>query len=191
MTRVAVALAVLASTTAALDATSETFSTHVGGRWHTIVTFDASWCKACTAFAPILKEAIAELRRERTDVRAVRVDGEKEAALRTRFNILEAPGVLFMPAKQPAEPTFGAEFDQLLENVTLPSDLQSLTFASESGQSLENGTLPSSLQSLTFGVLFNQSLQNVTLPSSLQILTFGHSLTKVFRMSLCYAACRP
>ena len=70
--------------------------------------------------------------------------------------------------------TFGSDFDQSLEHVTLPSSLQTLTFGSDFDRSLKHVTLPSSLQTLTFGSDFDQSLEHVTLPSSLQTLTFGH-----------------
>ena len=41
-------------------------------------------------------------------------------------------------------------------------------------QSMENVTLPSSLQSITFGQKFNQSLESVKLPSGSQSITFGN-----------------
>eukprot|EP00434_Breviolum_minutum_P031277 symbB.v1.2.027658.t1/scaffold2852.1/size68900/5 len=74
--------------------------------------------------------------------------------------------------------TFYCEFNQRVENVTLPSSLQSLTFGDSFYQSLENMTLPGRLQSLTFGLCFNQSLENVTLPDSLQSLTFGDNFNQ-------------
>jgi hypothetical protein len=43
-----------------------------------------------------------------------------------------------------------------------------LTFGFEFNQSLEKVTMPSSLQTLTFGFEFNQSLEGVSLPSSLE-----------------------
>ena len=67
--------------------------------------------------------------------------------------------------------TFGSDFNQSLEKVTLPSSLQSLSFGNDFDQSLEQLTLPSSLQSLNFGRYFSQSLEGVILPSSLQ--SFG------------------
>jgi hypothetical protein len=42
-----------------------------------------------------------------------------------------------------------------------------LSFGDEFSQSLERVTLPCSLAMLTFGDEFNQSLERVTLPSSL------------------------
>ena len=69
--------------------------------------------------------------------------------------------------------TFGDKFNQSMDNTTLPSGLQSLTFGWDFNQSMDNMTLPSGLQSLTFGVGFNQSMDNTTLPSGLQSLTFG------------------
>ncbi len=41
-------------------------------------------------------------------------------------------------------------------------------------QSLEQVTLPSSLQSIAFGYGFNRSLEQATLPSSLQSIAFGY-----------------
>ena len=73
-----------------------------------------------------------------------------------------------------AKLTFGENFNQSLERVTLPSSLQSLSFCHDFNQSLERVILPSSLRSLSFGNVFNQSLEQVTLPSSLQSLTFGY-----------------
>jgi hypothetical protein len=72
-----------------------------------------------------------------------------------------------------------------LEDVTFPSNLQSLTFGFMFNQSLEGVTLPTSLRSLVFGEKFNQSLLEVTLPGGLQSLTLGrgflfmHSLKHV------------
>ncbi|CAK9043414.1 unnamed protein product [Durusdinium trenchii] len=80
--------------------------------------------------------------------------------------------------------TFGIDFNQSLEGVTLPSSLQTLTFGYAFNQSLEGVTLPSSLQTLTFGYAFNQSLEGVTLPSSLQTLTFGYAFNQSFNQSL-------
>ena len=69
--------------------------------------------------------------------------------------------------------TFGNEFNQSLEGVTLPSNLQTLTFGDDFNQSLERVTLPNSLHTLPFEN-WNQSLEGVTLPRSLQTLTFGY-----------------
>eukprot|EP00435_Cladocopium_sp_Y103_P050426 s1891_g15.t1 len=74
--------------------------------------------------------------------------------------------------------TFGKDFNQSLERLTLPSNLQNLTFGWHFNQSLERVTLPSNLRCLTFGYAFNQSLERVTLPSNLQSLTFGHSFNQ-------------
>ena len=52
--------------------------------------------------------------------------------------------------------TFGEKFDQSLEGVTLPVNLQTLTFGELFDQSLEGVTLPADLQTLTFGYNFNQ-----------------------------------
>ncbi|CAK9102992.1 unnamed protein product, partial [Durusdinium trenchii] len=74
--------------------------------------------------------------------------------------------------------TFGYEFNQSLEGVTLPSKLKSLTFGRQFNQSLKGVTLPSSLQTLTFGKNFNRSLEGITFPSSLQTLTFGEDYSQ-------------
>eukprot|EP00435_Cladocopium_sp_Y103_P061201 s312_g22.t2 len=76
--------------------------------------------------------------------------------------------------------SFGRDFNQSVERVTLPSSLQSLSFGDKFNQSLELVTFRSSLQSLSFGRHFNQRLERVTLPSSLQSLSFGD----MFRQSL-------
>ncbi|CAK9036038.1 Uncharacterized protein SCF082_LOCUS21552, partial [Durusdinium trenchii] len=52
-------------------------------------------------------------------------------------------------------------------HATVTDAIASLTFGHEFNQSLQDVTLPSSLQTLTFGRVFNQSLEGVTLPSSL------------------------
>ena len=72
----------------------------------------------------------------------------------------------------------GRSLDALpLETHLIWNTLQSLTFGNHHGpgvfQSMDNVALPSGLQSLTFGYGFNQSMDNVTLPSGLQSLTFG------------------
>ena len=67
---------------------------------------------------------------------------------------------------------FGFSFNQSLENVNLPNGLQRIELGSFN-QSLENVTLPSSLQTIEFGLGFNQSLENVNLPNGLQTIAFG------------------
>ena len=66
--------------------------------------------------------------------------------------------------------TFGYGFNQSMDNVTLPSGLQSLTFGNNFDQRMDKMTLSSGLQSLTFVGRFNQRMDNVTLPSALQII---------------------
>ncbi len=101
---------------AALDVDVSTFDSHVGGRFHTLVEFYAPWCEACSAFEPALKAAAATLKRERGDVRALlRVDGDAQAALRTRFKVVEAPGLLLFPAEQPASTETAIRYDGALE----------------------------------------------------------------------------
>ena len=77
-----------------------------------------------------------------------------------------------------AKLTFGENFNESLERVTLPSSLQRLSFGANFNQSLEQVTLPLSLQCLSFGREFNQSLERVTLPSSLQSLSFGYTFNQ-------------
>ena len=60
----------------------------------------------------------------------------------------------------------------MLDNVTWPAGLQSLTLGDRFDQNLDNVTWPASLQSLTFGEHFDQSLDNVTLPAGLENLAF-------------------
>ena len=69
-----------------------------------------------------------------------------------------ARGWLLGTCKLPVSLTLGGSFNQRLERVNLPSNLQSLTFGNVFDQSLEGVNLPSNLQSLTFGWHFNQSL---------------------------------
>ena len=65
---------------------------------------------------------------------------------------------------------FSTQFDQSMDNVALPSGVQSLTFGYGFNQSMDNVTLPSGLQSLTFGNGFNQSMDKVILPSGVQVI---------------------
>ena len=88
--------------------------------------------------------------------------------------------------------TFGDNFNQSLDGMTLPNSLQNLTFDGTTlpnslqnlifghafNLSLDGVTLPKSLQNLTFGRNFNQSLDGVTLPNSLQNLTFGFNFNQ-------------
>jgi len=69
--------------------------------------------------------------------------------------------------------TFGDGFDQNMEKVSLPAGLQSLTFGECFNQNMEKVSLPAGLQSLTFGWCFNQNMEKVSLPAGLQSLTFG------------------
>ena len=103
------------SLVAALDLDASNFDSHVGGQFHTLVEFYAPWCKACSAFAPVLKAVATTLRRERGDVHAVRVDGDAQASLRARFKVVEAPGLLLFPAGQPASAANAIRYDGDLE----------------------------------------------------------------------------
>jgi len=111
--------------------------------------------------------------------------GEREVALECVTQLEAATGgeyLHYLP-RSLAKLTFGENFNQSLERVTLPSSLQSLSFGWKFNQSLERVTLPSSLQSLSFGHDFNQSLERVTLPSSLQSLSFGVRSSKSLKSS--------
>ena len=77
--------------------------------------------------------------------------------------------------------------NESLEQVILPSSLQTLTFGGHFDQSRAQVTLLSSLLSLRFGkgmhifgTGFNQSLEQVTWPSSLQTLILGHEFNQSF-----------
>ena len=59
----------------------------------------------------------------------------------------------------------------------LPRSLESLTLG-RFNQGLERVSLPSNLQSLTFGDTFNKSLEGVTFPRSLKSLILGESLIR-------------
>ena len=61
----------------------------------------------------------------------------------------------------------------------MPSSLQSLSFGADFNQSLEQVTLPLSLQTSSFGGDFNQSLEQVTLPLSLQSFSACLASTRV------------
>ena len=75
--------------------------------------------------------------------------------------------------------TFGYDFNQRLDNTTLQPSLHSLTFVGYGfDQSLDNTTLPSGLLSLTFGYRFNQNLDNATLASGIQSLTFCYDFNQ-------------
>ena len=70
--------------------------------------------------------------------------------------------------------TFGLDFNNSLNGVSLPSRLERLTFGHNFRQSLDQIRWPPALQSLTFGIMFNRSLDQVNLPKTLQVLTFDH-----------------
>ncbi len=60
-----------------------------------------------------------------------------------------------------------------LENLRLPSSMQSLTLGVMSHVNLGNVMLLSSLLNLIVGVMFNQELEHVALPSDTQSLILG------------------
>ena len=83
-----------------------------------------------------------------------------------------------LAANKPSEASyktlnFGDKFNQNLNEVHLPSFLESLTFGNNFNQSLDLVTFPQ-LLSLTFGERFNQSLEHVALPRTLRSLKFGY-----------------
>ncbi|CAK9075643.1 unnamed protein product [Durusdinium trenchii] len=69
--------------------------------------------------------------------------------------------------------TFGHYFNQSLARVSWPNGLQTLNFGMDFNQRLEEVRWPSSLRSLKLGDCFNQSLLGVAWPSSLRQITFG------------------
>ena len=85
-----------------LSLTAATFDDHIGASCtrHTFVEFFAPWCDDCATFSPIVHGAVAELAKQWPDlnITSVRVDGDAEPALRSRFGVLEAPGLLLIPA---------------------------------------------------------------------------------------------
>ena len=125
--------------TAAVDLTDDTFDQHVGKRLHSLVEFHAPWCTACAAFAPVLHPAVQELVRERPDLQFMRVDGDAQPELRTRFQIEEAPSLLIFPAGAPASRAAAAHFKGELNQAELTewarAALSSLPLLSQSGAS--------------------------------------------------------
>ena len=112
MTACALVLSAAATATPpiVLDLTSRTFDDQVGRSWHTLVEFHAPWCTACASFAPVLHAVASELSRERPDMKLMRVDGDAQPELRTRFQIEEAPSLLLFPASTPAKREAAAHF---------------------------------------------------------------------------------
>ena len=97
-------------------ASEAAFDAQIAGAKHSLVEFIAPWCEACKTFAPQLVAAAAELRRERNDLQVIRVDGDAHVGLRTRYRVLEAPGVLLVPAASSADDAASAvRYDGPLE----------------------------------------------------------------------------
>ena len=69
--------------------------------------------------------------------------------------------------------TSGEQFNQSIEHVTLPSTLKTLDLAWRFKNSLERVTLPDSIESLTLAARFDQNLDHVRCPANLRDLTFG------------------
>ena len=74
----------------------------------------------------------------------------------------------------------GIDFNQTLDRVKWPSNLESLTFGAEFNKCVDD--LPSSLSTLTFGAEFNQHIE-VELPK-VQSLTLGRTGMLVTSVSL-------
>jgi hypothetical protein len=68
--------------------------------------------------------------------------------------------------------TFGAYFNQPVENLQLPNSLTHLTFGLAFDQLVEKLQLPESLTHLTFDYNFNQPIEELQLPTSLTHLAF-------------------
>ena len=113
------ALAISVSADSPPELTATTFDELVGADAHTLVEFHAPWCTACSAFAPVLHAAAAELARERPDVQFARVDGDAQPELRTRFAIDEAPSLLLFPAGKAADRSQAAHFTGELNRAEL------------------------------------------------------------------------
>ena len=64
----------------------------------------------------------------------------------------------------------------------LPPSLQTLTFGADFNQSLEAVTLPASLRTLTVGSAFNQSLKGVIFPDLLEELSLGSGFEQVLEV---------
>ena len=92
----------------------------VSTKMHSLVEFIAPWCEACKTFAPTLMAAAADIRRDRNDLQLLRVDGDTHVGLRTRYRVLEAPGVLLVPAASSANDASSAvRYDGPLEQTAV------------------------------------------------------------------------
>ena len=91
------------------EITTDSWADEVGGARSTIVEFYAPWCEACHAFSPVMRSVVAEL----GNVNAGRVDGDAQAALRSRFKIREAPSIMLFAPGAPDEAV--ATYDGALE----------------------------------------------------------------------------
>ena len=125
----------------------------------------------CTYVPTQLQAAWCFLRGLETSEAEFSLEGVTHLTTRSPLCLLHLPKSLISL-------TFGDDFDDSLQGVTLPNSLQNLTFGGRFNQNLEGVTFPNSLQNLTFGERFNQSLERVTLPHSLQNLTFGRDFNQ-------------
>ena len=127
----------------------------------------------CTYVPTQLQAAWCFLKGIETPEAELSLEGVTQLTTESRLGLLHLPKSLISL-------TFGDNFNESLEGVTLPNNLESLTFGlgSHFNQSLERVTLPDSLQNLTFGSKFKRSLEYVTLPHSLQNLTFGSNFNQ-------------
>ena len=118
----ALALAVLAAVAVAVDVTTEAHFDELvsSGSHHSLVEFYAPWCQSCSKFSAVLETAIAELRTlaPGEELQAFRVDGDSQDGLRSRFKVMEAPGLLFIPAGQRADAD-AARYDGPLEQAAV------------------------------------------------------------------------
>ena len=114
--RSALFIAIVAAVTASHDITSEAEfdSLTAGSDRVTIVEFTAPWCEACGKFSPLLANAVADIRdRHAPNLQALHVDGDSQVALRSRFKVLEAPGILLLAAGR-SDPEGAVRYDGAL-----------------------------------------------------------------------------
>lgn len=67
---------------------------------------------------------------------------------------------------------FGLFFNQSIDNIEFPPNLETLTLSAKFNQPLDNVKFPESLKKIEMGYYFNQSLQNVKLPPNLKEFVF-------------------
>ena len=77
-----------------------------------LADFFATWCGPCTALAPIIKE-IAE---ERTDIKVVKIDVDKNMELASKFKVMSIPTIIVFKNGEAVNRTMGLQSkEKLLE----------------------------------------------------------------------------